>query len=55
MGNIHGGKLKDANPICLGVKISRQMHRNIVNTASEKSLTLSDIVRMAIQEYLAKT
>ena len=52
-GNIHGGKLNQER-VCLGVQISRDMHSKLLNIAGKKELTLSDIVRMALKDFVQK-
>ena len=52
-GNIHGGKLNQERA-CLGVQISRDMHSKLLNIAGKKELTLSDIVRMALKDFVQK-
>lgn len=52
-GNIHGGKLKQKR-ICLGVQIAEEMHSKLIEIANKKELTMSDIVRMAIKEFVQK-
>jgi len=52
-GNIHGGKLKQKR-ICLGVQVSEDMHLALIKLAGKKELTISDIVRMAIKNFISK-
>lgn len=52
-GNIHGGKLRQER-ICLGVQISKDTHADLLSIATKKELTLSDIVRMAIKDFIQK-
>jgi len=52
-GNIHGGKLRQER-ICLGVQVSKDMHSKLVELSGAKELTISDIVRMAIKDYIQK-
>lgn len=54
MRNSNGrGKLGGAT-ICLGVYIPKKTHDDLIATAKEQELSLSDIVRIAIREYLTK-
>lgn len=54
-GNIHGGKgLGGKDRICLGVNISREVHAKLIEIARENEQSLSDVVRIAIREFLAK-
>lgn len=41
--------------ICLGVQISKETHAALVKKANSKELTISDIVRIAIKDYLKNT
>jgi hypothetical protein len=52
-GNVHGGKLgKDR--ICIGVYIAKDFHAKLLEIAKAKELSLSDVFRIAVKEYLAK-
>lgn len=42
------------NAICLGVYVPKITHAQLVAIAKEKELTLSDIIRAAIREYINK-
>lgn len=42
------------NTICLGVYVPKITHAQLVAIAKEKELTLSDIIRAAIREYINK-
>ena len=53
-GNIHGGKL-GSKRVCLGVQISSEMHQSLILVAKENHLTMSDIVRLAISNYVKTT
>lgn len=48
------GRTPIKDRICLGVYITADMHDRLVGLAEERELTLSDIVRMALKDYLAK-
>lgn len=39
---------------CLGVYITKDMHGKLIERAKQENLSLSDIVRIALREYLAK-
>lgn len=53
-GNIHGGKQLKSDKKCLGVYITSEMHNKLIEVAKQENLSLSDIVRVAIKDYLAK-
>lgn len=40
--------------VCIGVYVKRETHEKLHRVAKSKELGLSDIVRMAINEYLSK-
>ncbi len=48
------GRIPIKDKICLGVYITADTHEKLIELANEKELTLSDIVRMALKDYLAK-
>ena len=39
---------------CLGVYITKDMHGKLIERAKQENLSLSDILRIALREYLAK-
>ena len=53
-GNIHGGKQLKGDKICLGVYVTNEMHSKLIALAKQENLSLSDIVRIALKEYLVK-
>lgn len=48
------GRTPIKDRICLGVYITADTHKRLSALAKERELTLSDIVRMALKDYLAK-
>jgi predicted transcriptional regulator len=52
-GNIHGGKLNQER-ICLGVRISKETHIKLLEIAKSRELSLSDVVRGAINDFVRK-
>ena len=53
-GNMHGGKQLGQNKKQLTVFISEEIHSRLLERAKEKELTISDITRKALREYLAQ-
>jgi hypothetical protein len=47
-------KDKATKKVCLGVHITKDMHDKLVKMASEKELTISVLVRIAIKELLSE-
>ncbi len=52
-GNMHGGKQLGQNKKQLTVFISVEMHNRLLEKAKKEELTISDITRMALRNYLA--
>lgn len=48
------GRKPIKDKICLGVYITTDKHERLMEIADKKELTLSNIVRMAINEFIAK-
>ncbi len=42
-----------SDKICLGVYITKETHGKLVEIAEKEELTLSDIVRKAVKEFIA--
>lgn len=53
-GNVHGGKQLGKDKVCLGVHLTREIHTRLLEDARSKELSLSDVVRIALKDYLAK-
>lgn len=53
-GNIHGGKQLGNGKKRLTLFISKDVHTKMLECAKEKQLTVSDITRIAVKEYLTR-
>lgn len=53
-GNIHGGKQLGNGKKRLTLFISEDVHTKMLECAKEKQLTVSDITRIAVKEYLTR-
>lgn len=53
-GQRQSGRIPIKDKICLGVYITDDTHKKLTEIAAEKELTLSDIVRMALKDFIAK-
>ena len=53
-GNIHGGKQLGNGKRRLTLFISEDVHAKMLECAKEKQLTVSDITRIAVKEYLTR-
>ena len=54
MRNSNGRGKLGKTTICIGVYIPKKTHDDLIAAAKEQELTLSDIVRISIREYLTK-
>lgn len=48
------GRKPITDKVCIGVYITSEVHEKAVELAAAKELTLSDIFRAALKEYLSK-
>jgi hypothetical protein len=53
-GNIHGGKQLGQDKKQLTVFITEELHAKLIESAKAKELTISDLTRIALKEYLAR-
>lgn len=53
-GNVHGGKQLGNTKKQLTVFISEDLHAKLLENAKARELTISDLTRIAIKDYLAK-
>lgn len=44
---------KEDNVICIGVRIPKDLHKELTDLANKKDLTLSQLVRTAIKKIIA--
>ena len=45
---------KQDNIICLGVRIPKEMHEALAKAAKDNDLTMSQVVRIAIKDFIKK-
>lgn len=54
-GNIHGGKQLGKDKKRVTVCVSEELYNKLLNLAKEQEKTVSDLVRDAVKERLAKS